>query len=430
MADGAVRAALDGRTDGLPGRAEFHARLASLCDAGEQIGLLLVDIDMLRSVNETLGREVGDEFIAAVASRLARLVEGDGFVARIDGDEFALVQPGMEDANVLRGWAAEVRVVVREPLDGGGAQVVLTASVGAALGPADALTGWELIRCADVAQFVAKSTGRDRAIPYKASLRTQIETRVRDCVALGNFSLNYQPMVTVAEPRALVGVESFLRWRHPTRGLLFPGDFRPVLEDRAAALMLGDFVIGDAIRQMRRWLDDKINFGRVSINLAAAQLRSGDVATTLLDRLAASRVPATHLMIELPEDVYLDSDLARLAIGLNRLREAGVRIAVDGFAGSAASFEDLLRLPINALKLDRAYLHDPRAEDRLAELLTTAPAHGITVIAEGVETSAQLLRLTALGCREGQGYHIARPMAAAKLPDFLRRLGHDDRLVA
>lgn len=431
MEHGGGAGALDELT-GLIGRAAFHERLATLCERPDAaVALALVDLDMLRCINETLGRPSADVFLVDLARRLEPIVEGDGFAARIDGDEFALIQPGIDDPTALKVWAAGIAATARAPVKVEGVEFALTASVGAAMLPLDADGAWELIRSADVAQFVAKSTGRDRAVPYKTSLRTQIENRVKECVASGNFGLHYQPILTLAEPRRVVEVECFLRWRHPARGLLFPGDFRPVLEDRAAALLLGGFVIDEAARQIRRWIDQGVAFGRVSVNLSAAQLRLPDFARDVLARLAAKRAPPAQLSVELPEDAYVSGDLALLAAQLERLRGEGVRVVVDGYAGSAATLSELQRLPIDALKLDRSVTQEDRAANRLGLWVKRAADHGVAIVAEGLETAEQLERLVELGCTLAQGYFLARPMAAAKLPDFLKRLaGGEERMVA
>ena len=417
---------------GLPGRAAFHARLSAHCERlapGSQLGLLLVDIDMLRLVNDTFGRDAGDTFLREFASKLAAAVGDEGTVARIEGDEFAVLLPHLTDADELAAWARRLCQLIRATCGANDSEVSLSASVGAAIAPDDAANAWALIQCADIAQFCAKSSGRDRALRYRPSLRAQLETRVQACAASGNFGLNYQPIVTIGGQPKLVGLECFLRWRHPTRGLLFPGDFRPVLEDGRVALVVGASVLDEATQQMRRWLDQGVAFGRVAVNVSAVQLRTADFVEQLLARLARHRINAGRLSLEISEDIYLADDIAAIARTLDRLRAAGVSLFVDGWAGGGASLETLRRLPIHGLKLDRI-LVQTLATEPLRALIAEARDMGVMVVAEGVETHDQLARLSSMGCPEAQGYLIARPMPAAKVPMFVQRLGTELRAAA
>jgi len=362
---------------GLPGRAEFHVALAAaLTSPNAEIGILLVGIDDFGNVRKMLGHAVGDAVLKSIGERLAKEAGDAAMVARTGDTEFALLVPGIE-ANA---------------------------------------------HCADVAQFVARSTGRDRALSSKPSLRTQIERSVRDCIAMGNFSLHYQPIVTFAEPTRLDGLEGFLRWHHPTRGLIFAGDFRPVLEEPKAARMIGSAALTEAVHQLRRWTDTGVEVGRVSLNISAVQLREGDLADEVLALLAKRGVKPDRLALELPEDIYLEPDLAPIRVALERLRDVGVRLAVDGWAQGALDLDELKRLPIEELKLDRAFVQAVANADDLGRIIGAAHAAGVMVTAEGVETTEECERLRDLGCDRAQGWLIGRPMAAIKLPAFLQKL--------
>ena len=337
--------------------------------------------------------------------------------------------PGI-GADRLREYGQQCCRIVRQPDAATGAGLSLTASIGSAQSPSDADTAWELMHRAGVAQFCAKSSGRDRALSFKRSLSAQIETRVAACVREGNFSLHYQPIVTLTEPPRLAGFEAFLRWRHPARGLIFPADFHAVLEEPRIARLLGTAALVEAIAQVRRWIDAGIAFGRVGLNLSTVQLREEDLASEILALFATHRVAPDRLSLELPEDIYLLADLGPVRATLERLRAAGVHLAVDGWAQGEFGFEALLGLPIQELKLDRALVQDPAAEDRLAHTIARARTLGVTVTAEGVETALQRQRLADLGCGQAQGWRIGRPMAAARVPAFVARLAGEEAKLA
>ena len=254
--------------------------------------MILIDLDRFADFNAVTGQAVGNSVLVELARRLVLEVGSRGTVARIDGDEFAVLLTPCTAADV-RELAQLALGAVRQPVKG--CSVTLTASIGTAIAPEDAAVGWELLNLAAIAQFVAKSAGRDRQAAAKPLMRAQIEKSVREGIASGSFGLNYQPIVTLADPPQLVGLEAFLRWHHPTRGLIVPGNFLPVLEDARLARLLGEAALREAATQARKWLDARLAFGRISLNVSMHQLREGDLAREIQTIFAARAVPVTTL---------------------------------------------------------------------------------------------------------------------------------------
>ncbi len=404
---------------GLPGRGAFFALVAeALARSEETVGVILIDIDGFGGVNAVLSAQMGDKVLIELATRLVREVGEKATVARYGGDEFAVVMAGCTAAT-LRELAQSCLAVVRQPLPG--VQLLLTASVGTAIGPKDAAEEWELINFAGLAQFVAKTAGRDRVVAAKPLMRKQIERSVRDGVASGAFGFAYQPIVTLQGSPRLVGLEGFLRWHHPSRGLIFPGSFLPLLEDARMARLLATFALGEVAAQARLWLDRQLDIGQVALNLSAHQLREGGLVREIESALAERRVPLTMIALELPSDAYLLPDLASLRATLETLRARGITVTVD--SGPSASFDlaALQRLPIDCIKLGRTFDKDPSVA-RTANIIQAIHAADLIVGAEGVETVEQHDLLASAGCDRAQGWRIGRPMPAGKLPAFITRL--------
>ena len=403
---------------GLPGRAAFHAELAARFRGERDCAVIVIDIDSFGAFDRARGSDGGDAMLKSLATRLPAAVGPDCFAARVDGDEFAFIVGETDPARLLElGQACMATVRASVPESGG---LGLTASIGMAAAPADADEAWALVHAAHVAQFVAKSTGGNRALSAKPTLSAQIEKSVREGIAMGGFSLNYQPIVSLAPDGRLCGFEAFLRWHHPTRGLIFPADFRAVLEEPRAARAIGSEALTQAVYQLRRWKDAGVEVGGVSLNVSMVQLRDGDFAGEVLERLKARSVPGSRLTLELPEDIYLTPDLVPIRASLDRLVEAGVRLAVDGWAQGALAFEDLKRLPIEEMKLDRAFVSaaDPA---QLRAIVDSARGVSLSVTAEGVETADQAAMLAAVGCGRAQGWYFGRPMPSAKVPVFVTK---------
>jgi predicted signal transduction protein with EAL and GGDEF domain len=409
----------------LPGRQALLERLRELgrAPAGEGPAILLaiVSADELARISDSLGPGPADAILAEMAQRLLRLAGPDPLLARIDREEFALVGPALADESALRDWSTELTAWLRQPYRAGGMEIAAPASVGVAQGPACDGGGFALLRSAEMAQFAARSSGGDRVSYFRPQLRNQLVQRVRDCRNAGNFTLHYQPILTLASPRRLVGAESLLRWRHPVRGLLFPGDFRPIFEDERTAQLIGELVIEEAAIQARRWLDQGVEVGRLAINASAAWLRAPGSVEALIGALGRRRVPPGRIALEVPEDVYCAPDRAELSGLLAALRGRGIEVHVDGWALGMACPAELSALPIDGLKLDRTMLAEA-TDEALAALVAEARERALVVTAEGVELEEQAARLEVLGCERAQGWLFARPMAGAKMAAFRDKL--------
>ncbi len=407
---------------GLPRREAFQTAVAAALRVPDAIvGVVLIDIDEFAGFNGVLGRATGDAALVELARRVVREVGKDALVARFAEDEFAVMLRDTGPA-ALRELAQLCLGVVRQPMSG--RHLLLTASIGTAIAPTNASEGWELLNQAAVAQFVAKSSGRDRVVAAKPLLRSQIERSVCDGIAEGRFGLNYQPIVTLGETPRLAGVEAYLRWHHPTRGLLFPAKFLPLLEDPRLACLIGRTAIEAAAVQARRWIGQRVDFGRITLNLSLHQLREDALVEDIESSFGRAKVALAKLALDLPGDVYMLASDVAVRARLDRLRAAGATFAVD--SGPAAGFDlaALQRLPIDCLRLHRTFA-DGLSPIEFNRITLAARSAGIVLIAEGVETVEQRDALAAAGCDCAQGWGLGRSMPAAKIGPYIDRLTVD-----
>ncbi len=407
---------------GLLTRAAFQLAVEdALREGAAGVGIILIDIDEFIGFNSVLGRAAGDAALIELARRVAREVGENGLVARFADDEFAVLIQQTTPVD-LADLARLCRGVVRQSIEG--RYLLLTASVGTAIFPADATQGWELINQASVAQFVAKSSGRDRVVTAKPLLRTQIEKSVRDGIVERQFGLNYQPIATLGDQPRLAGVEAYLRWHHPTRGLIFPAKFLPLLEDPRLACLLGQTAINSAVAQARLWMSRRFDFGRITLNVSMHQLRGDALLADVQTALGRNTVPASRLALDLPTDIYSMVDRQYVVARLNALRSMGVSLAVE--SGPAKQFDLglLKRLPITCVRLHRTFAN-ALSPLEFNKLINAIRADGLLIIAEGIETAEQRDDLAAAGCDCAQGWGIGRSMPAPKIMAFAERLTLD-----
>ncbi len=414
---------------GLPNRVLFQARFAAAVEQarrqGEKVGLIMLDLDHFKDVNDTLGHDAGDALLLSVADRLVSTFRRTDTVARLGGDEFAVILPGVRGADDMERPTRLLMELLRNPLQHGGNSLTISVSVGAALYPQDDEDAGQLLKNADIAMYRAKDTGRNKIVAFRPEMRSEVEKRihllreVRAGVQAGEFVLYYQPLVDIAEPRRVTGLEALMRWQHPKRGLLLPGHFLAAFEDPECSLSLGEVALDTAMRQMRDWIDQGVPFGRVAVNLSASQFRTGGVAETIMKKLEHWRVPPERLTVEVTENVYMGWGSEAVSDTVRTLHEHGVMIALDDFGTGYASLANLKQFPIDRLKIDRSFVQNREDAPIVRAVLSLGSSLGMKVVAEGVETDEQLQMLEVLGCDQAQGYYFARPMPAHDVAGFL-----------
>jgi diguanylate cyclase (GGDEF)-like protein len=386
------------------------------------LALLVVDLDHFKDINDSLGHVAGDQVLRVCAERLLASAPSPAVVARLGGDEFVLLLPGAGAEEALS-LGERLLEQLRQPLQVGEHDCVLDASIGIALAPLHGRTPLELLRRADIALYAAKRQGRAcqsifaEAMDQAALQRLQLQGELRRAIEQQEFVLHYQPRVR-ADNGEVVSVEALVRWQHPQRGLLPPGAFIEQAEAGGLINALGSLVLSAACRQAAAWQQQGLGLHRVSVNVSPQQLQSGQLPEQVRRKLARHGLPASALELEVTESLLVQNgDSARQQ--LVALREMGVCIALDDFGTGYSSMAMLRQLPIDVMKIDRAFVSDLDSDDSALAIaraiVSLASTLGLRVVAEGVETEGQAVQLRRLGCQELQGYLFARPMPAAAL---------------
>jgi diguanylate cyclase (GGDEF)-like protein/PAS domain S-box-containing protein len=406
----------------LPNRALFYDRLAhSIAQAKRNkwvLAVLFIDVDRFKHVNDTFGHAAGDQLLKQVSRRLAECVRSDDTVGRLSGDEFAIVLTRLAAAEDAATVAKKIVEVLNTPFQLEGAELFVTASIGITVYPSDSTEQDTLIRNADVAMYRAKERGRNNYQFYTPEMNTRtremlnMEGELRRALDRDEFVLHFQPKVSLATGR-ITGVEALLRWRHPERGLVPPGEFIPLLEETGLIVQAGDWVLRAVCRQLNQWKRDGIRPMPVAINLSARQFLAPDLAQSIRQILEENEIAAELLEVEITESSVMTN--AEEAIRtLEYLESLGVQTAIDDFGTGYSSLSYLKRFPLRALKVDRSFVRDITTDldDAAITQAVISMAHslGLKVVAEGVETEAQLSFLTRYGCDEVQGFLFSRPV--------------------
>ena len=416
----------DALTD-LPNRVLLRERLAhALAELprDKRLAVLYLDLDHFKSVNDTLGHQIGDELLKAMAACLRNCVRETDTVARVGGDEFAIIHTGIEQPNEAAILARRICEAVKEPCELHGHAVIVDTSIGIALAPGDGADPTELLKNADMALYRAKADGRgtyrffEPAMDARMKARRTLELALRVALANGEFTLHYQPLVSL-DDRRITCCEALIRWRHPERGLIQPAEFIPIAEEIGLIVPLGEWVLRQACADAMAWPADV----KVAVNLSPIQVMNQNLVAVVVGALAAAGLPAHRLEVEITESVLMQNSEATLAT-LHRLRELGVKISMDDFGTGYSSLSYLRSFPFDKIKIDRCFISGlATGDDSVAIVLAIAglAKHlGIATTAEGVETRQQLQQVKALGCSEIQGFLFSAPRPIDEVTQLLR----------
>ncbi len=420
-----VHMAMHDALTALPNRVLLNERLEhglARTHRGEILALHLLDLDHFKNVNDTLGHPAGDKLLKAVTERLSALLRDTDTVARMGGDEFAILQTAISQPADASSLARRIVESVGQPYDIDRQQVVIGASIGIAIGPSDGQTSDQLIRNADLALYRAKGDGRGMFCFFEPQMDAQMQERramendMRKALAAGEFELFYQPVVNLATNR-ISGCEALVRWRHPEKGLIAPSAFIPLAEEIGFIIPLGDWALREACATAARWPAN----AKVAVNLSPVQFRSAGLMQTVVGALAASGLAPDRLELEITETILLEDSEATLAT-LYQLRELGVRIAMDDFGTGYSTLSYLQSFPFDRIKIDRSFIKDigdgVGSLNIVRAVTALAAGLGMDTTAEGVETEQQRETVRTEGCTEMQGYLFSRPRPAREIEEL------------
>jgi diguanylate cyclase (GGDEF)-like protein/PAS domain S-box-containing protein len=421
----------DGLTD-LPNRVLLNDRLnqaIALCRRNQhRLAVLFLDLDRFKHINDTLGHDFGDRVLRNAAQKLLHCVRGSDTVSRQGGDEFVVVLSEIahsQDADVC---ASKILSVLSVPVCIDQHDLYITASIGIATYPEDGENAETLLKHADLAMYHAKASGSNTfqffepGMNARAAERQALESGLRHAVERKQFVLYYQPKINLATG-AIVGVEALVRWSHPERGLILPGQFMAVAEESGLIVPIGRWVLGECCHRARIWRDAGLPPIRMAVNISAVELRTKGFVAGVRAMLTQARLEPGDLELELTETFLLQKAESTGAV-LDALKDVGVQLALDDFGTGYASLSHLRRFPIDTLKIDRSFVRDITMDSADASIVRAVIGMGrsldMQVVAEGVETAEQLDFLRQQGCPEGQGYYFSEPLVAA---EFARNLG-------
>jgi diguanylate cyclase (GGDEF)-like protein/PAS domain S-box-containing protein len=405
----------------LPNRFQFNHMLTAALWQSRVTGIMFLDLDQFKSVNDTMGHPVGDALLQAVARKLESCTTQDEVVARLGGDEFAIIVRG-ERTQKIDDISDAILTALSEPIELDNQSIVIGTSIGVALSSDGNLRADELLRNADLALYAAKANGRNRMVRFVAGMdeaaqyRRDLETDMRTALVNGEMVLHYQPLIDV-KTGVTTGHEALLRWEHPVRGRIMPDIFIPVAEETGLIVQLGEWVIRQAVSDAARGQNQMT----MSINLSPAQMRSPTLLPTLINALASNQVDAGRICFEITETVLMHDNEANLET-LHKLRDIGVQIALDDFGTGYSSLNYLRSFPFHKIKIDRCFLNE--IEDRedcqaiVRSVVHLARSLGMSTTAEGVEREDQMALLREEGCTEAQGFLFSKAVPIGDLPEM------------
>lgn len=416
----------------LANRFSLHEKLAqaiAFCKRNHmQLALMLIDLDRFKTINDTLGHQAGDELLVQVAQRLSNAVRESDIVARLGGDEFVVALPGIGSPADAAHLADEITREISAPYLIGGQELRTSPSIGICVYPGDGTEIGDLLKNADVAMYHAKAKGRGNYqfftedMNIATTARMSLESDLRQAIARGEFLLHYQPQLDLRSG-TIVGVEALIRWQHPGRGLVSPADFIPIAEECGMITAIGDWVLEEACRQLKVWQERGLAHLRMSINLSTGQFLDKTLPSRIHELLASNGLSAERLDLEVTESMSMASPDESISV-MKTLSSSGLTLSIDDFGTGYSSLAYLKLLPIHTLKIDRSFVKDIETDPNDADIcdVTVLLAHklGLEVVAEGVETEAQLKFLHSIGCEKIQGYLISKPLPADQAESFIR----------
>ncbi len=411
----------------LPNRLLFSDRLDHALRVAKRnntmLGVLFIDLDRFKNINDSLGHSVGDRLLEQVAIRLQDVVRQEDTVARLGGDEFVVLIEGIFHASDIVGLANKLLSAFNDSFALDGNTLFVTPSIGASVYPQDGLNSETLIRNADTAMYRAKEMGRNNCYLYSSELTEQamerltLESALRNAIHRDEFELNYQPQFELTSNR-LLGVEALIRWNHPELGKILPDRFIPVAEESGLIIDIGMWVLKTACAQMQAWQQQGLALNVIAVNVSGMQFQRGDIVDTVASVLSASGLPPQHLELEITESIILKRPEYAID-ALHKLKKLGVSVSIDDFGTGYSSLNQLKHLPVDKLKIDQSFVqdipHDKDDEAIACAVIALAQSMNLKVIAEGVETKAQVDFLISQGCNEGQGNLYSHPASAAKI---------------
>ena len=393
----------------------------------KQLAVLFLDLDGFKHINDSLGHDVGDKLLQSVAARISACVRKSDTVSRQGGDEFVILLSEVKQAADAAICAAKIISELKREHSIGEHCLRVTVSIGLSSYPTDGEDGETLLKNADTAMYQAKEYGRDNYQFFRPDMglqaveRQSLEGRLRYALERQELLLHYQPMINL-KTGAITSVEALVRWQHPERGLLLPGQFLTIAEDTGMIVAIGQWVLREACWQTRKWLDAGLLAVPVAVNISSLEFRSGAFLEGIQGALKNARLDPRYLQLELTETVLM-RHVESTACALDQLKAIGVRLAVDDFGTGYSSLSYLTRFPIDAVKVDQSFVRDIIASTNDAIVVSAVISMGKSlkhkVIAEGVETPEQLAFLQAHGCDEGQGNYFSRPLVAQQFAKLL-----------
>ena len=396
---------------------------------GHQVGVLFLNLDKFKTINDSLGHVGGDQLLLGVTGRLNERLGGQHLLGRLSADEFVVVLESLQDPAVAEAIAFDLRIALDMPfMLEGSPEVYARTSIGISIFPQDGTTAQDLLHHADVAVHKAKERGGNQIAFYTTELsaralaQLQMEAGLRRALKQQKFVLHFQPKVDLASGR-ITGAEALLRWQRQTHGMVYPAEFIPLAEKNGQIVAIGAWIIDEACRQIREWNDAGLGDVPVAVNVSARQFRSEELETVVADALVRHAVDAHQLTLELTESMLMDSPEQTID-RLRRMKDSGLQLALDDFGTGYSSLAYLSRLPMDQLKIDRSFVvdivTDRNAANIASSVIDLAHRMDLTVVAEGVETEAQLSYLGSNHCDEIQGYYFSKPVPADEFARIMR----------
>lgn len=413
--------ALHDALTGLPNRALFEDRLQQALQRLRrfpkgQVAVLFIDLDRFKNINDGYGHAAGDELLRRVGQRLLRTVRGADSVARLGGDEFTILLDGIGGEQEVQEVVRRIQAALRLPIRFGATETAISASIGVTVAMSKHTTADEMLRDADTAMYQAKEAGRDRAVIFAPEMReavvgrVEIEAALRSALARGEFALHYQPIVTLPGNRT-TGYEALVRWNRPGEGIQAPGHFLPIAREAGLMPRLEGWVLNEACRQVARLRTPNSDI-HVAVNVSPERVIGGGLVDEVREALEQYEIPPSALKLEITETSLLGDELAA-SEALGAIRSLGVGICLDDFGTGYSSLSYIHRFPVDVLKIDRSFVAGldtgSGGQAIVAAIVGMSRGLGLSVVAEGVETAAQLKRVQELGCDYAQGYFLGRP---------------------